>query len=121
MTSLRATSQGALSQRAAPLRRAFSQRAAAMRERLAHADPLIPVVGLTSLLVYVLHGFDGALRRDVGLYIYGAQRFLDGDPPYVGVLNRAGPLAHMLPAVGIGFGRMVGMNDLLGARIFFLL
>lgn len=92
-----------------------------LRDRVTATDPLILVVGLVSLVVYVLHGFDKALGRDLGLYMYGGQRLLEGDPPYVGVLNRAGPLAHALPAVGIGAGRLLGVGDIHGARVFFML
>jgi hypothetical protein len=94
---------------------------AGQRSRFAHADPLTGVVGLVSLVVYVLHGFDGVLSRDLGLYTYAGQRLLAGDPPYVGVLNRAGPLAHALPAVGIGIGRVLGVADVHGARVFYML
>ena len=93
----------------------------ALRARLGAADPWVAVVGLVSLVVYALHGFDGVLKRDLGVYLYGAQRFLDGDPPYVGILNRAGPLAHVLPAVGIWVGRQVGVGDVHAARYLYLL
>ena len=92
-----------------------------LRERFASADPLVGVVGLVTLVVYLLHGFDKAVTRDLGVYLYGGQRFLAGDPPYVGVLNRAGPLAHALPGVGIWLGRLVGLSDIHGARVFFML
>jgi hypothetical protein len=92
-----------------------------MRDRLRSADPLIGLVGLVSLVVYVLHGFDRGLSRDLGVYMYGGQRFLAGDPPYVAIVNRAGPLAHMLPGLGIWLGRLVGVSDIRAARVFFML
>jgi 4-amino-4-deoxy-L-arabinose transferase-like glycosyltransferase len=92
-----------------------------LRARLTAADPLVAVVALTSLVVYLLHGFGYALTRDLGVYMYGAQRFLDGDPPYVGILNRAGPLAHVLPAVGIRVGSWFGVGDLHSARFLYML
>jgi hypothetical protein len=95
--------------------------AVTQRDRLAAIDPLLVVIALVSLVVYVLHGFDKALGRDLGVYAYGGQRFLEGDPPYVGILNRAGPLAHALPGVGIWLGRLVGVADVHGARGFFML
>jgi len=72
-------------------------------------------------VVYVLHGFDSYLSRDLSVYTYAGQQVLDGVPPYVGILNRAGPLAHLLPAVGIAGARALGRPDLLGARVFYLL
>jgi hypothetical protein len=92
-----------------------------VRDRLSAVDPLVPVVAVVSLTVYLLHGFDKALTRDLAVYTYGGQRFLEGDPPYVGILNRAGPLAHALPGVGIWLGRLVGLSDLHGARAFYML
>ncbi len=91
-----------------------------LRARVGAADPLVALVGLVSLVVYLLHGFDEALSRDLGVYTYGGQRFLAGDPPYVGIMNRAGPLAHILPGVGIGLGRLVGVGDVHAARALFM-
>lgn len=84
-------------------------------------DPLVAVVGVVALAVYWVHGFDGLLSRDLAVYTYGGQQVVDGVPPYVGVLNRAGPLAHLLPAVGIGAARLLGADDLHGARVLYLL
>lgn len=90
----------------------------ALRRR---TDPLTPLLGAVSLVVFWLHGFSSYLSRDLALYTYAGQHVLDGVPPYVAVLNRAGPLAHLLPAVGIAAGRAVGQSDVLGARVFYLL
>lgn len=84
-------------------------------------DPLTPLLGVVSLVVFWLHGFASYLSRDLSLYTYAGQHVLDGVPPYVAVLNRAGPLAHLLPAAGIAGARAVGRADLLGARVFYLL
>ena len=92
-----------------------------LRARLPTMDPLVALVALGSLVVYALHGYDHALTRDLGVYTYGGQRFLAGDPPYVGILNRAGPLAHVLPGIGIGVGRLAGLTDVHAARAFFTL
>ena len=91
--------------------------------RTAHTrfDPLVVVVGVVSLVVYYLHGLDGRLTRDVGVYAYAGQQFADGVPPYEGILNRAGPLAHMIPGVGVVGARLFGLEDLTGMRILFLL
>ncbi|MET1059876.1 MAG: glycosyltransferase family 39 protein [Nocardioides sp.] len=84
-------------------------------------DPYSGVVGLVSLAVFALHGTDGILSRDLGIYAYAGQQVADGVPPYVGVLNRAGPLAHLLPGLGAALARLMGMDDLLGIRLLFLL
>lgn len=76
---------------------------------------------LTALAVYELHGHGEALTRDLGIYTYAGQQLLEGEPPYQGILNRAGPLAHVFPAVGVAGGRLLGVGDVLGARVFFML
>ncbi len=84
-------------------------------------DPLVLAVGLIALTVYSLHGVRGNLTRDVGLYAYAGQQVADGIPPYLGVLNRAGPLAHAIPGLGAVLARLVGVDDLLGMRVLFLM
>ncbi len=83
-------------------------------------DPLVFVVGAVSLLVYALHGFEGYLSRDSGVYSYAGQQAVDGVAPYVSILNRAGPLAHLIPAIGVAVARLGGFDDLLGIRLLFM-
>jgi 4-amino-4-deoxy-L-arabinose transferase-like glycosyltransferase len=92
-----------------------------LRARASSLDPITPLVGLVALVVYSLHGFGGVLNRDLGVYAYAGQQFADGVPPYEGILNRAGPLAHMLPGVGMVAGRVVGVDDVTSARVLFML
>jgi hypothetical protein len=82
-------------------------------------DPLVYVIGVTALIVYALHGFDGFLQRDLAIYSYGGQQVVEGVPPYVSILNRAGPLAHFIPALGVAGARAGGFDDLLGIRVLF--
>ena len=89
--------------------------------RLRAIDPLVPVVAGVSLVVYVLHGFQGMLTRDLGIYSYAGQQVADGVPPYLGVLNRAGPLAHVLPGVGVLVARLGGLDDVITMRVLFML
>jgi hypothetical protein len=84
------------------------------------ADPLLLVVGVVSLLTYTLHGFEGMLSRDLALYSYAGQQVAEGVPPYLGVLNRAGPLAHALPALGAGLARVLGGDDVTVMRQVFM-
>jgi 4-amino-4-deoxy-L-arabinose transferase-like glycosyltransferase len=92
-----------------------------VRQRLARVDPALPLLGLVSLVTFVLHGFSGALGRDPGVYAYAGQQVADGVPAYVGILNRAGPLAHLIPAIGVGVARVTGHDDLLGTRVLYML
>ena len=84
-------------------------------------DPLVVLVGIVSAAVYALHGFHGALTRDLALYSYAGQQVADGVPPYLGVLNRAGPLAHALPGVGALVARALGTDELVTMRVVFML
>ena len=90
-----------------------------LRNWWSRVDPLTPLVGLVALLIYVLNGFGGFLGRDLGLYVYAGQMVADGDPPYVAIMNRNGPLAHLLPGLGVGIARVFGFDDVLGARLLF--
>ena len=48
--------------------RGVGRTASLIPDRMKSVDPLIAVVGLVSFVVYVLHGFDKALSRDLGVY-----------------------------------------------------
>ncbi|CAA9395800.1 MAG: hypothetical protein AVDCRST_MAG32-2617 [uncultured Nocardioides sp.] len=88
---------------------------------LPQADPLVVVAGAVSVLVYTLHGFHGALTRDLGVYSYAGQQVADGVPPYLGILNRAGPLAHVLPGAGALVARLGGLDEVVTMRVLFML
>jgi hypothetical protein len=81
-------------------------------------DPVL--VALVSLVVYALHGFEGPLNRDLGLFVYGGEQVARGVPPYVGVFNTVGPLADAVPGLAIRLGGLVGLDPVLSARLFFL-
>ena len=84
-------------------------------------DPFLLVVAAVSLLTYALHGIEGMLTRDLAVYSYAGQQVAEGVPPYVGILNRAGPLAHVLPGIGVVTARAGGFDDLLLMRLEFML
>lgn len=79
-------------------------------------DPLGPAVALLAAVLFLLRGFDGVLTRDLALYAYAGQRVADGVPPYVGVMNRSGPLAHLVPGAGAWVGDVLDVDDLLAIR-----
>ncbi len=79
-------------------------------------DPWGPVFALAGLVIFLLHGFGGTLTRDLALYSYSGQQLVEGVPPYVSVLNRAGPLAHMVPGGGAAIARLLDTDDLLTQR-----
>ena len=73
-----------------------------------------------ALLTYALHGFNGMLTRDLAVYSYAGQQVAEGVPPYLGILNRAGPLAHVIPGIGVGIARIGGFDDVLTMRLLFM-
>lgn len=85
--------------------------------RLRLLDLWGPLLALAGVAVFVLRGFEGPLSHDVALYAYSAQQLADGVPPYVSVLNRAGPLAHLVPGLGALAGEATGVDQLLAMRV----
>jgi len=83
-------------------------------------DPWTYALAAAALTVYVLHGFGGFLMRDIAIYGYAGQQVVEGSPPYIGILSRTGPLAHLLPALGVAAARVGGFDDLLGMRLVFM-
>ena len=83
------------------------------------ADPWVAAWLIAASLVWGLHGFQDAMSRDAALYVYAGQQVADGQAPYVGVLNRAGPLTHLLPGLGVELGRLTGIGDVTGIRVVF--
>ena len=88
-------------------------------------DWLVYILGIVAVIVYVLHGFDGYLNRDRAIYSYAGQQVAEGVPPYLGILNRAGPLAHVIPGIGVIATRrwvrrssryQAGVHDLRGCK-----
>jgi hypothetical protein len=92
-----------------------------VRGAVATVDPLLAGCCLVALVVYLAHGFDGPLLRDSGIYAYGGQAVAEGVPPYVAIANRAGPMAHLIPGGAVVVARVVGVDDLLAIRVFYML
>ena len=91
-----------------------------LADRLRAVDPWGPALALAAAAVFTLHGFEDTLSRDLGVYAYGGQQAADGVPPYVSILNRAGPLSHLIPGVGVVAARLAGIDDVLGMRLLVL-
>jgi hypothetical protein len=73
-------------------------------------------LAIVSFGVFLAHGFNGALARDLALYSYSGEQLANGVPPYVSVLNRAGPLAHVVPGIGSVLADWFGKDDVLTQR-----
>jgi hypothetical protein len=70
-------------------------------------------------VVYALHGFDGVLNRDRGVFTYGGMHVAQGTPPYVDIFNSVGPLADAIPGLAIWLGNLVGADPVVAERLFF--
>ena len=79
------------------------------------------VVGVVAAIVGALHGFDGRLIPDVGVFTYGGERFSHGVLPYLGVFNTVGPLADAVPGAAIALGRHLGVAPISAERHAFWL
>ena len=101
----------------APPPAAPAQGALRLRVPGALLDPLM--VGLVALVVYALHGSQGALSRDLGVFTYGGEQLQHGTPPYVGIFNSVGPLADAIPGLAIWLGHLVDVAPVESARLFF--
>jgi hypothetical protein len=91
------------------------------RARLVGVDWFAPLCAAVAVVVYATLGLDGPLSRDLGVYAYAGQQVADGVAPYLGILNRCGPLAHLIPGAGVAVARLVGGDDVVGVRVLFLL
>ena len=79
------------------------------------------MVGLVAVAVYALHGYQGLLDRDLGVFTYGGEQVARGVPPYVGIFNSVGPLADAVPGAAIRVGQLVGVGPVLAERLLFTL
>ena len=83
-------------------------------------DPSVLLIMVAAAAVYSLHGFQEALETETSIFAYGGQQVLEGTPPYVSVFNVIGPMGHLLAAFGALVARGLGLEDLLGMRLLFL-
>jgi hypothetical protein len=90
------------------------------RRRLGALDPWLVVSCGVAFVVYLVHGFDGALGVDLAVYSYAGQQVAEGQLPYEAIINRSGPLAHLIPGIGAWTARVVGADDVLGMRVMFM-
>ncbi|GAA1142758.1 hypothetical protein [Nocardioides aquiterrae] len=77
-------------------------------------------VGVVALVVFALHGFDGPLDRDLGVFTYGGEHVAHGVPPYAGIFNSVGPLSDALPGLAIWAGAHLGIGPVSAERHLFV-
>lgn len=80
------------------------------------------LVVAVAAFVYTRYSFHDWMTRDSAIYMYGGQRVLHGQPPYVSMMDPKGPVSSLLAAVGVAVAKLLGRNDVVTVRIeFFLL
>lgn len=81
-------------------------------------DPLL--VFVAGCVLFALHGTQGPLDRDLGVFLYGGEQVSHGVPSYVGIFNSVGPLSDAVPAIAIVAGRLLGISPVLASRLLYL-
>jgi hypothetical protein len=89
--------------------------------RAKHTDLQVLLCGLAATVVYLLYGFDGQLHRDQAMYVYAGQRVAAGAAPYIDMFERTGPLAQLIPGIGVLAARAANVDDIIGIRVLFTL
>lgn len=82
------------------------------------ADPALVLVVACAL--FALHGTQGPLDRDLGVFLYGGEQVSHGVPSYVGIFNSVGPLSDTVPGLAVLAGGLVGAGPVLAARLLYL-
>ncbi len=87
-----------------------------------HLEALIPLaVFLVAAFTLAQFGFEQRLHRDHAFYMYEGQQFVRGIPPLVSAVDSKTPLAPILIGFAVHAANLLGMDDLLAARISFWL
>jgi hypothetical protein len=97
------------------------------RDRLAAAQRIMlaprAVGGYCAVLVaavlYSRFDLHGWLTRDASLYLYGGQRVVAGQPPYVSMMDPKGPVSSILAGIGVAVARLFGYGDVPVVRVEF--
>src|SRR4051795_9822154 len=76
---------------------------------------------IVALLLFTQFSVEGNLSRDEAIYTYGGQQLLNGVPVYEGIFDPKPPLPTFLTALGLGAGRVAGVDELHAARYEFFL
>jgi hypothetical protein len=74
---------------------------------------------LVAAALYSRFDLHGWLTRDASLYLYGGQRVVAGQPPYVSMMDPKGPVSSILAGVGVAVARLFGYGDVAVVRIEF--
>ena len=77
---------------------------------------------LLAAFAFTRFGAQGELLRDDAIFLYSGQQMVEGIAPYLSIFDHKGPLAPMLCALGVFGARLLGADDIVGARaVYFLL
>ena len=74
---------------------------------------------LAAVALFTRFSINQRLWRDEAIYVYGAQRFARGVPPYVSIFDPKAPLATMLAGGAAAVARLFGVNEIHAIRLEF--
>src|SRR6185437_4766731 len=72
-----------------------------------------------AVVLYTRFSINQRLWRDEAIYVYGAQRFAHGVPPYASIFDPKAPLATILGGLVALLARGLGLSDIKGIRLEF--
>ena len=78
------------------------------------------VVFVLACTLFALHGTQGPLDRDLGVFLYGGEQVAHGVPSYVGIFNSVGPLSDAVPGLVVYAGDHLGVDPIVAARAVYL-
>ncbi|GAA3818192.1 glycosyltransferase family 39 protein [Nocardioides panacisoli] len=81
-------------------------------------DPAL--VFVLACTLFALHGTQGPLDRDLGVFLYGGEQVAHGVPSYVGIFNSVGPLSDAVPGLVVAAGDRLGIDPILATRVVYL-
>jgi hypothetical protein len=81
-------------------------------------DPVL--VFVLACTLFSLHGTQGPLDRDLGVFLYGGEQVAHGVPSYVGIFNSVGPLADAVPGLVVLVGDHLGIDPIVASRTVYL-
>ena len=76
---------------------------------------------VAAVVLYTRFSINQRLWRDEAIYVYGAQRFARGVPPYVSIFDPKAPLATLLAGGAAAMARLFGLNEIHAIRLEFFI
>lgn len=79
------------------------------------------ILALFSVLIFSMYGLELPFHRDNALYLYSAQRLLEGEIPYQSVFDMKTPLTSFVTAFALFISEPVFDNPIKGMRVAYII